>query len=344
MGKNKIQSDAQGTQESDICLDDDLLFKYVDGRANKLEVKKVEIHVNRCSKCYHELTTLVKYALTPATEREENEIEKMRTFSEQEQVEKILAYNEQIDIIKAKNVTEKTLFSEKIKSIAGKVKDVISEWLTPTSSLKPVIAVACLVMLILFSVKGLHFYNTQIPVLKARKTLLQHYNIPIKTVRLSGGYEVAGIGIQLDNDESNSYLEDAEKRLNKAISKGNTSVEPKLLLAHFFLITNHLSEADSILKIIEEEAIHSAQIFNDIGVYYYQQRDWANAVNYFNSALQVDKNYHESYYNLALTKYKMEQYDDAKSAIDAYLDLEENEGWYRAGLSLKAEIVARVEG
>ena len=76
MKKDNNQNAAQGIHQSDLCLGDDLLFKYVDGRANKSEAEQVEAHLNRYAKCYHELTTLVRYSQSPATKSEKNEIEK----------------------------------------------------------------------------------------------------------------------------------------------------------------------------------------------------------------------------------------------------------------------------
>ena len=81
-----------------------------------------------------------------------------------------------------------------------------------------------------------------------------------------------------------------------------------------------------------------------ISVYYiFIKKNWKQAADYFQSAIEIDTNLPEAYYNLALAKNNLNQFDDALSNLDQFLKIEDDENWRRFALQLIDEINNNLE-
>lgn len=74
------------------CLDDDLLYRYLEKLVPAEERQLVERHLNTCNACFGELAALARDAHAPATEAEKIELARLPKLSPQEQTAKILDY------------------------------------------------------------------------------------------------------------------------------------------------------------------------------------------------------------------------------------------------------------
>jgi Tfp pilus assembly protein PilF len=80
---------------------------------------------------------------------------------------------------------------------------------------------------------------------------------------------------------------------------------------------------------------NSALILNDLGTIYYSKCIFEKANQYFEKALQIDANYIEANYNLALTKIKLGTFDEATIFLNKTIELEKNEAWNAAAKRLR---------
>ena len=89
---------------------------------------------------------------------------------------------------------------------------------------------------------------------------------------------------------------------------------------------------------IETASVKSASLLNDIGVLFFNKKDWEKSAHYFQSAIDIDENLPDAYYNLALAKKNLNQFNDAISILNKYLEIEHDENWRIFALQLKDEI------
>lgn len=335
MKGRKIKGNIQDLKKNKECISDDLLYSYLEGRVTEAEAIAIQRHLNSCTTCFNEMTSLLRNSFSPATDTEKREIAKMRTITPQEQVSRILAYHEQLNDISAE-ISKREI---KIKEIMESIKEFLEKWIYSKYSWKPALAALALIIFILGLYCGVQYYNTNYQILQAENILLVKHKIFIENTRLSGGYKSTGISILMAADDDKlSYLEQAKSRLIRAINKDSRSLKAIQLLAQIFIIEREDAKADSILTQMKKAATPSAALLNDLGVLYFQKREWKNAANNFQSARALDKNFLEAYYNLGLAKMKLHEPDEAISILNKYLELEDDEVWKDAAQHLISKI------
>lgn len=81
---------------------------------------------------------------------------------------------------------------------------------------------------------------------------------------------------------------------------------------------------DYYTKMINNKTQKLAEIYNNRGVYYLEQSFYNKALDDFQNAIKISPQQKETYFNLALTYYSMEDYSQAKKNLDIYLELCKN--------------------
>ena len=137
--------------------------------------------------------------------------------------------------------------------------------------------------------------------------------------------------------EEQDYLQQSRARLERALAHGEQSSKARQLLAQIFIIQKEYTSADSILRTLEPDAKNSPTLLNDLGVYYFQQQDWANAEKYFSEAIKVDSRFPEARFNLALVKMQMNEKDEANAILSEYLKIEKDKNWKNAAVVMQNE-------
>lgn len=326
MEDKKIIDDIFNLGKSSDCINDELLCRYIDATVTKSEAAAIEKHLNSCPACFNDMVSIVKNSLSPITDFEKNEINKLRTITRDEQVTRILKHY------------EPPKRSRKVKTratIKQRVEEFYEKWIYIKSGWRPAIVTSALIIFFASIYLVLKYYNTDYQISQAEKLLLNKYRVYIESPRLSGGYRSTGISLLMGHEDAKlSYVEKTQSKLNKAIESGSKSIKAKQLLAQTFIIEQQNASADSIFKVIGDKINTSASLLNDRGVFYFQKGDWEQAEYNFEVALKVDKNFLEAYYNLALTKIKMHDLNEALIYLEKYQTLEHNEDWKNAAQSL----------
>lgn len=78
-------------------------------------------------------------------------------------------------------------------------------------------------------------------------------------------------------------------------------------------------EIQSLLKVIANEP-NNGTAYNRLGILYYKQTDWQEAIHYYHLALKAQPQHLNTYYNLGLAYTKNEQIEKAISAYQTILD------------------------
>ncbi|MBC8184230.1 hypothetical protein H8E88_24310 [candidate division KSB1 bacterium] len=337
-GKGKaIKNYIQNLKKRRTCLSENLLYNYIEGNVTKTKARKIENHLNSCDNCLSEFASLVRNSLTPLAKNEKTSIQKLRTLSVEEQADKIISYQEEINQPVVETSVERSV--SRAANFFEKIKKLNSRLFIGESWGRPAFATLILLVCVFGGYKGIQYYNTGYQVRLAENKLLNNYQIFVENARLSGGYKSSGISFLLssDEEENKAYLEQSKINLNKAINNNSESIKASQLLAHIFLIENKLSSADSVFAQMEETNM-SAEILNDMGVLFFQQQEWENALIKFQLALKKNPGLLEARYNLALCKKEIGAMAEAVSILKKYVTLETDEEWKNAAQHLISNI------
>lgn len=335
MEDKKVKDDIYSLKKSSNCISDELLYRYLDTTVTESEAAAIETHLYCCSACFNDMAAIVKNLLSPITDFERNEINKLRTITPDEQVTRILE--------RFGPMVEKSLRDKKVKitaTIKERVKEFFEKWLYTRYIWRPAIVFSVIFIIMAGIFAGVRYYNIGYQIYQAEKLLLNKHRIYIENPRLSGGYGATGIGMLMGReDDELSYVEKTKSKLNKAIEKGSKSIKAKQLLAQTFIIEKQNADADSIFKTIGAKINTSASLLNDRGVLYFQEGDWVQAEYNFQAALEIDKDFLEAYYNLAIAKRKLGELNEAMLMFKQYIEHEPVENWRNAAQHMISEII-----
>ena len=81
---------------------------------------------------------------------------------------------------------------------------------------------------------------------------------------------------------------------------------------------------DYYTRMINNKTQKLAEVYNNRGVYYLEQKFYNKAIDDFQNAIKIAPQQKETYFNLALVYYSMEDYKEAKKNLDNYFELCKN--------------------
>jgi hypothetical protein len=81
----------QADADRSDCLSEDLIYRYLDKALTDAERDRVREHLNRCSFCFQEVSSLARDVLSPATEAEQTEMARLSSASSEGPIARILA-------------------------------------------------------------------------------------------------------------------------------------------------------------------------------------------------------------------------------------------------------------
>ncbi len=278
-----------------------IIDKYVLGELSEPESETFEKHFFECDSCFNELKH----------------------------------YLEMVKLVKAQG---KVLFSEYLngkKKTGKKTRKATTVFRFPrfTIQFRPIyVAAAVLAIIIMGGFWGVRFFNTTYKVILAEKHIKENYRIYMaESPRISGGYlSTVTYKLMAEDDQELFYLDKAFQLSNEALNSGGDSNRINTLRFKIFIINEQYSKADSIFKILNEDELGSAEILNDMGVLQFSQENIERAGHYFQSAISLDSEFKEAYYNLAIVQNKLGQKKEAISSLNLFLELEKDEGWINA--------------
>jgi predicted anti-sigma-YlaC factor YlaD len=79
----------------EMCIDDELLIRYVEKETSEEENQIIEAHLDQCRNCLEIVANLIRLEQSPITEEEIKAVEGTLKFTPEEQVKKIFSYYEE---------------------------------------------------------------------------------------------------------------------------------------------------------------------------------------------------------------------------------------------------------
>jgi tetratricopeptide (TPR) repeat protein len=307
------------------------LLQYLEGNLKAENRSRIEKHLEACALCFHVILSVRANEAHPFTAEELEEVQKLSKWTPEQHLAKLLEFQ------------KKTSESNPSQEASSKTERRPSWAFRPGASTgfkfpafwRPLAAAASLVFALAASFWGVHYYQTDYQIARATKLLQEQHRVFIKDARLSGGYGSSGLSELMGEEDEKAYLQQSRAHLNKAIAHGEESLQARQLLAQIFIIEKEYARADSILRTLEPAAKNSPTLLNDLGVYYFQQQDWASANRAFSDAIKADPRFVEARYNLALVKMQMGAKDEAAANLEEYLQIEKNDNWRNAARELQ---------
>ncbi len=144
---------------------------------------------------------------------------------------------------------------------------------------------------------------------------------------LSLGLKV-GIESLINGDETYNYIAEIKSvGQNKDFNILNYFITPDMSkYGKLAFINNNIKKGEfedtlNFYKARLKNNNKTAEIYNNIGVYYLEKYDHPKAFENFSNAIKEDSNLIEAYFNLALLYYSTEEYNSAKENLDKYFNL-----------------------
>jgi len=327
---------------AEACLDDDLLYRYLDNLATAEERRLVEHHLHACRACFSDFADLARMASTPATGAEKFELARLPELTPEEQVKKVFDY------IKAEgplpDPVREVLDNTFVLQTKKKGWPKLWSWL-PSPQLAPRFAYVMALLLILAATSfiGIPFIvsrfdksaDTLAEIERELQTQHKIYVNPLNYAesvpRLSGGYAPDRIFLMGSEEET---FDNSRRRLEAVIADEAESVQARQLLAQTFIMQGAYAQADSVLRQIPAASLQQASLLNDEGVLHLAMNDFTAAARGFEAAIKADPKLVEARYNLALTKAKMGLIAEALALLNEYIDLETTPEWHNVALDV----------
>jgi tetratricopeptide (TPR) repeat protein len=158
-------------------------------------------------------------------------------------------------------------------------------------------------------------------------------DVRLSEARISGGFDYsrsAGTTRGGDNNDNDFYLTRAENKVKAAADQESKGTENRIVLGRVYLARGTPEGAAQALTIYNQLgnlATENPEVLNDIGVAHLQQRDYAEATEYFKRALAKNPSYSEALFNLALAEEFDNRTEDARRDWQKFIDQSLDDRW-----------------
>jgi tetratricopeptide (TPR) repeat protein len=207
---------------------------------------------------------------------------------------------------------------------------------------RPAVWVPALLVLVMmggFGGRRLYVYYQTTRNLEMAEVELERIGIFFQNPQLSGDYFARMQDVFLaGGDDEKERLVQARAFVDQAISNGARGPRAAQILARTYILGREYAKADSVLNTLDDEALKSPLVLNDLGVAKYWLGDLILAAGLFQETIDADPDLVEAHFNLALVFKAMNRKAEAQKSIDKYLELERDEGWRKAALAAKRQI------
>lgn len=301
------------------CLDDETLYKYIDGQLFGKELRKAERHLDECSTCLRELSSLLRLTYAPQNEQEKQILASIEPVPAEERVRKIV---QQIATIASSN---NRIMEKRHKLDLTQLFDNVKKYRVilikrPRPGYAPAFA-AILICLI----AGFRYYQTGYQVYTAGKLLERHHRTARNELRLAGDYSPSFAGGLMGNEAPQSYMQKVYQKLAKAQEHGVRSARLAKIQSHYLIVNKKYARADSVLR--SQAVADPTSTYNDLGVAAFYQGDIPQAITYLERSLATDSTQTYTLYNLGLIYAFEQNTHQALLYLNRCLDYETDERW-----------------
>lgn len=324
--KRTLQSNKPpaGGGEPGSCIDDDVLYRYLDGLLSKRRKREVEAHLNSCITCFDEMSALLLAVHAPSSAEETAELSRMTTLPPEQEVAQILDFVEQERLN-----TDNGEFGF-LKALRKKTRNIFVDlWLPRGWLLRP--AMACAVTVICILAIGRPIYDrwrSNELAESGLSDLAGKYTITSRDgLRPSGGFRYDEFGATRSGENISNY-EPARSSFEKSINLNHeNSSAHHSLGTYFLLVEKDLKQAKEHYDAALAGDSTNAGTINDLGVLAFLAGSPDEAIEKFRLALLHNPQLLEARYNLATVYQNQGKQDEAQQEWAKYVELDPTSDW-----------------
>ncbi|MBV6504988.1 MAG: hypothetical protein ILNGONEN_00544 [Syntrophorhabdaceae bacterium] len=308
-------------------------------------------HLSLCHDCAYEVAAIAKFALNGPTAEEKLALQKFIEVDAEAELGRVMA--------KAEAFYSGHLVGETSQShsnanqpfvtqpAAARPKSRLQSWWSRWGIAQPQYAFTFVILLFVMAGSwwGVRFYQNTYPIIRAQQELQTKHRLYVNVNDfvenapwLSGKYTKQTVMLMAPGDEDSTYLETAQKQIDRVLQRDPKSVKAKQVLAQIFVIRQEYAKADSVLQSNAAEISDDPALLNDQGVLHFALNDLPAAAKDFVAAIKADPKLLEARYNLALVQAKLGMSAEARANLQRYVELETDEGLRRAAAEFQKQL------
>ncbi len=296
-------------------------LKYFSGQLSGNELARVETHIAGCSKCCQTLAELAKVMTAEVSEEEKAFLS--ATFEE--------SAKEARELVKKTLKESKASNASNVASLTKQNNSSKGFFLFNSKATQLAIA-SSIVILLLVGAIALYQSNST----STEDTRISQARDSIKEINRAGRptkLRIAGFDYAPENRTRGSESEEPKRILEayrgflKSLVQKDPRPSNRQLLAQILLLDGDYDGATTQLSEAAKIDSTNPSILNDLAVVQAAQNDYEVALQTINKALAINPNYLAAIFNRALIYYELKQYNEARSDLEKYLQLDPSSPW-----------------
>lgn len=312
LSKN-LKSDKDRSHPSTMKLSETITQIY-DGSISPQAAANFSNHVESCSQCFNYVAMTVEESLSPVPEKVFKEIE---------------AYS---DISLADKALEAAPHNHLQHGLGGLAKRTDTNFIERLmAALKPqpafrLATLALLFVLVLVGQKPFRAWRANVNSNEGMTLLMETWTITEDNLRPPGNFSKSMFSIP--HSASQSKKEDPELASFQTAIKweGENSTALRGLATYWYFKGNS-DRADSLAGVLLKSNENDFEAWNILGLVHAKEEQVPEALEAFAKALKIKADYREAAYNRALVLQQYDRLDEAKSAWQEYLKIDNRSKW-----------------
>jgi tetratricopeptide (TPR) repeat protein len=323
-----------GIDEETEHTPDETMAAYVAGTCSRLERSEVEEHCMRCSDCRAKLAIMLRVCFGKDTEEDQK---RMRALIDPDQ-KVAAAARRQIDEIESE-AWDAEKESEALSIPSSTQEDVPQELVIQHQNYRPFITYgAALALFIMLGLVGYWAFKPNRPIEDGLAALrLVHRNNRPFEARITGGFayrpyerkrgkpEIS----EIDRDQFNYALAELT-----CVVAANPTPEARHALGRLCLLINDFEKAEKQFELALADEPNNAKLHADLATLSYERSKYSdktaqltNAIKHNDSAIRLDPQLAEAWFNRALCHEQLGNYQNARNDWERYLQLDPESSW-----------------
>lgn len=325
-----------------------LIAAYAMGKCSQIEQSEIDDHCFTCEECRTRLSILLRLCASEGSEKEQRELEKLFPLGVETIAQVKLPENHNVSQTMAKDVHSLQLSQVQAKS-TKKIKGMLGGFLYLNRKLLiPVTAI----LLVLAGALTYWHLKLNSPVQSSLNAMRKSYfssrplearvtgDFPYKAYERTRG---ASDNIDIDRDQINYALLELTR-----IVASNPTADARHALGRLYLLLRDFDNAENQLNEALKSSPRNAKIHTDLAAVFYERSKYSDtyrllssAVKHYESAIEIDSNLAEAWFNRALCYERMSLNDMARDSWKKYLELDANSEWAKEAREHLKKLEAR---
>ncbi|MGE0886398.1 MAG: CHAT domain-containing protein [Blastocatellales bacterium] len=314
-----------------------LIAAYAIGKCSLMEQAEIDEHCFTCEECRTRLSILLRLCATEGSVKEQRELEKLFPLGVETIAQARFPVNHVPSQSLAKDAASFAFASRqsqpKSKGILGTLTDILLP--------KHYIALAASI-LVIAAVGVFYYWHVKInsPVQNSMMAMRRSYRssrplearvteLPYKPYeRTRGAAPSISESIDVDRDQINYALAELTH-----IVASNPTPDARHALGRLYLLLGEFIKAEEQLTEALKSSPQNAKIHADLAAVYYERSKFdpypalSNALKHYDSAIRIDPQLAEAWFNRALCNEEMGRDESARKDWERYLELDSNSEW-----------------